>query len=357
MPHHLMKICRVCGDRAIAFNFNDEGAHCSPSSARHSPVSTNAVEEVIWRDLVHFFKEEKEDESTISSNSCKEVKPKVSTSGGDQATFHLEKLFNQAESEVMKSVERSLISEINLATAAHFKEELQLEVKGEVATFKDGLNLPGVYIMHIIRFCKMLTPFRLLSQADQMAILKPYFTELLLARFTFAYSHKEDSFPVYNNKDPTYALWMKVSRLEEVSEQLAAFAKHYRQFIISTQKEMENDVTIRNLLITLLMFCHREGLSNPEFLRYHYFVYQHLLHRYLLEKYDGSVEKAEEKWHRLQVVLDEVTKYRVPICALYTLVEVAEVESVLTEIYDLGQQMRRMSIGGGEDDCRAAVFS
>ena len=169
----------------------------------------------------------------------------------------------------MKSVERSLISEINLATAAHFKEELQLEVKGEVATFKDGLNLPGVYIMHIIRFCKMLTPFRLLSQADQMAILKPYFTELLLARFTFAYSHKEDSFPVYNvsiysvlvlllknwkstdllqNKDPTYALWMKVSRLEEVSEQLAAFAKHYRQFIISTQKEMENDVTIRNLV-------------------------------------------------------------------------------------------------------------
>ncbi len=86
-------------------------------------------------------------------------------------------------------------------------------------------------------------------------------------------------------------------------------------------------------------------------------MYQHLLHRYLLEKYDGSVEKAEEKWHRLQVVLDEVTKYRVPICALYTLVEVAEVESVLTEIYDLGQQMRRMSIGGGEDDCRAAVFS
>ncbi len=50
------------------------------------------------------------------------------------------------------------------------------------------------------------------------------------------------------NKDPTYALWMKVSRLEEVSEQLAAFAKHYRQFIISTQKEMENDVTIRNLV-------------------------------------------------------------------------------------------------------------
>ena len=76
---------------------SDEGAHCSPSSARHSPVSTDAVEEVIWRDLVHFFKEEKEDESTISSNSCKEVKPKVSTGGGDQATFHLEKLFNQGE--------------------------------------------------------------------------------------------------------------------------------------------------------------------------------------------------------------------------------------------------------------------
>lgn len=51
------------------------------------------------------------------------------------------------------------------------------------------------------------------------------------------------------SKEPTFAIWMGLSRLEEVgNESLNAFAKEYRKFITSTQKEMESDVTIRNLV-------------------------------------------------------------------------------------------------------------
>lgn len=57
------------------------------------------------------------------------------------------------------------------------------------------------------------------------------------------------------SEEPTFALWMRVSRLEEVgSESLVAFAAEYRAFIMATQREMENDVTLRNLVRFALKF-------------------------------------------------------------------------------------------------------
>ena len=89
-----------------------------------------------------------------------------------------------------------MIEDINEANAANFVEELDIEVKAEIVTFTDGLNSPSVYIRRIIKFCKSIAAFRRLDREDQLLVVKPYFTEMLLARFSFAYSLKEDAFPV-----------------------------------------------------------------------------------------------------------------------------------------------------------------
>lgn len=88
-----------------------------------------------------------------------------------------------------------MVNEINHASAV-FTEELSLQVRGEAKSFKESCNLPALYIRKIIRFCKNVIQFRLLNKEDQLLIIKPYFTEILLIRFAFAYNYEHDAISV-----------------------------------------------------------------------------------------------------------------------------------------------------------------
>ena len=99
----------------------------------------------------------------------------------------------------MSQHEKTLIEEIDQASSV-FTEELSLQVRGE-ATFKESCNLPALYIKKIIRFCKNIPAFRLLHKEDQLLIIKPFFTEMLLIRFAFAYNYEHDAISVIEVRD------------------------------------------------------------------------------------------------------------------------------------------------------------
>lgn len=77
-----------------------------------------------------------------------------------------------------------------------FTEELSLQVRGEAKSFRESCNLPALYIRKIIRFCKNVVQFKMINKENQLLIIKPYFTEILLIRFAFAYNYEHDAISV-----------------------------------------------------------------------------------------------------------------------------------------------------------------
>jgi len=93
--------------------------------------------------------------------------------------------------------ERDLLSEIEHANViAAFYDENRLQVIGEVTDLVYALNLAELYIKKTIKFCKNFLAFRTLIQDDQLAILKSFFTELMIVRFAFVFNPEKDGYPV-----------------------------------------------------------------------------------------------------------------------------------------------------------------
>ena len=51
----------------------------------------------------------------------------------------------------------------------------------------DIFNLQGLYIKKIVKFCKNIGPFKELKQQDQLAILKPFHSEIMSIRNSYLY--------------------------------------------------------------------------------------------------------------------------------------------------------------------------
>lgn len=231
----------------------------------------------------------------------------------------------------LNKYEQNLINEVNLASSV-FTEELSLQVRGEAKSFRESCNLPALYIRKIIRFCKNVVQFKMINKENQLLIIKPYFTEILLIRFAFAYNYEHDAISVIENEIEQNAIWVKIDLLKEANRH--SFALVYRKFMFQSKMEMESDVTTRNILATILMFRSRENISCPEFIRYSHILYKRLLSRYLEAKYREKA-KAEEKYEKLMHVLERACDITHSYSELYTLLDIKEVTGVLKEIYDL----------------------
>lgn len=93
--------------------------------------------------------------------------------------------------------EFSLIREIEAATeTAAFYDESRFQLVGEVNDLIYALNLAETYIKKTIKFCKAINAFKVLSQDDQLTIMKDFFTELMLIRFCFVFNAEKDGIPV-----------------------------------------------------------------------------------------------------------------------------------------------------------------
>lgn len=166
----------------------------------------------------------------------------------------------------MSAYEERVLSEVNQRCQWIFAEELSLPVTGEASSFGHACNLPGLYIRKIIRFCKSIPEFKCLSNEDQLKIIKPYFTEMLLVRFTFAFSEEHNAFRVIGAEAALHTIYFKVDLMRE-AKNLANLNLIFRQFVLEAQQAMDRDCTIRNLLQILLIFKPRDQTNCPEFLR------------------------------------------------------------------------------------------
>lgn len=201
----------------------------------------------------------------------------------------------------LQAYELELLQEVRSAMAI-FGDETCVQVTNSTNKFTivEVFNITGLYITKIIRFCKSFQPFRGLPSADQLIILKAFYHEVKTVRFAFMYRLDVDGFPVMKNDSQNEAFFFRLNIFSQWKRKnVTCFL---RRFVYSLQFEMENDATLRNLIIAHQLFKPRDNLTSTELIQYHHCVYRHLLKRYLEQKY-RSIDKANKKYDTLNHIL------------------------------------------------------
>ncbi|KAH9401621.1 hypothetical protein TYRP_017019 [Tyrophagus putrescentiae] len=301
-------------------------------------------------------------------------------------------------------IELHYIAQIVRASAAAFKDEDSAPVVANATDVVYILNLAEYYIGKTIRFAKSLSAFLVLSQEDQLALLKAFFTELLILRLGFFYQAATDGYlalvdhigsPVSrggansgggsSNNHHSQAIFIRLSTLFGKANKLHQ-ATLIRHFVISYQAVVDKDSTLRDLIITSLLFKSRlnahhqppppsssssssssasastftstsssdnleQGststesttttttttspnylLSCPEYLRYQYYLHSRLLERYCEAKYRSS-RRAREKLRSVEHLLSGIDQIKNIIEGLFIDTDESQISLVLNEIY------------------------
>ena len=99
----------------------------------------------------------------------------------------------------LNSHELEQINELDRAMNTCFANEKSMPVAVELTHFMDAFSLYGRYTRKIIKFCKTITAFRDLHSNDQLALLKPFHSEIISIRTSFLYDPASDGFLILLN--------------------------------------------------------------------------------------------------------------------------------------------------------------
>src|SRR5699024_10371202 len=120
-----------------------------------------------------------------------------------------------------------------------------------------------LYVSRIIEFCKRIGAFKCIKQDDQLALLKPFYFELLAIRFSFLYDPNSDGYPVIEvcgtfwcyhnyifdilqNEKGNQAMFMRLGIIDDSKKyHLTHIHRKFKSFL---HVKMENDTTIRDLV-------------------------------------------------------------------------------------------------------------
>lgn len=89
------------------------------------------------------------------------------------------------------------MKEIEQATEyAAFFNANRMVIIGEATNLVFALNCAELYIRKAIKFCKSFAAFKVLSQDDQLTLIKGFFAELMIIRLSFVFDRLKDGWPV-----------------------------------------------------------------------------------------------------------------------------------------------------------------
>lgn len=145
-------------------------------------------------------------------------------------------------------IERQLIGELQSAINGAFEDELTLPCIGEVKNVihQEFINLPVHYIRRMVRFVKNLAAFRVLTEEDKMATMKPFFMEMLSLRFIYNLDVVKDGHPVLADEQGTQTVFITFKACEAMQDKETN--DRNRKYCIGFKEELEGDATIRDLV-------------------------------------------------------------------------------------------------------------
>lgn len=297
--------------------------------------------------LIFVKKEKKEDENCTTAKL-----PSKSCPVSEKSFVDLHFDFHHLTS-LLLPYEAVLFSELQQAMSSNFVNERLLPLSTsfssnssnsttEPSSSSTSAELLAVYNTHccyirrVIGFCKAISVFRRLPLVDQLALLKEFYVDVLTLRAAVNYCPSEDSFPYMENDTGRSVLSMKLTLFQQAKVGGHEAEEGYRKFFLSMQELLQNDETLRDLLITYRLFEHRAGLTCPELICYQKAVYGHLLLRYLHHcKHPKSWRAAKKKYHAL---LDKLTELKVLNSLSYQIIlsfNREQLGQVVAEVFDI----------------------
>ncbi|KAH9396910.1 zinc ion binding [Tyrophagus putrescentiae] len=342
-----IKICRVCGDRAQSFHFN--AITCSPckmffkrnafkkeenplplyrkqpSSRGDQPPLSSARGEGEEKELETSDKTTSSEEAQLNSRRRSKTS-RIPKKKRTKTTF----LYHIPSSAALSLSESRILAEATAASSSCFVDESQLPVVGQIGSLVEAFNAYSHYVRRIVGYCNRVEAFKALKRADQLLLVKPFYFELLAIRFSFIYNVETDSYPVMENEAGTKAVLMRIGLINDCRQyHVTAIHRKYKSCL---HEAMEGDPTIRDLIMIQFLFRNSSSSSSTtasfsenassapsssstsvisclEFVRKQYFLYCHLLRRYLEVKFNGNAALAAKKYASLMELLDDFSRY------------------------------------------------
>lgn len=234
----------------------------------------------------------------------------------------------------LNSHELEQINELDRAMNTCFANEKSMPVAVELTHFMDAFSLYGRYTRKIIKFCKTITAFRDLHSNDQLALLKPFHSEIISIRTSFLYDPASDGFLILLNDWEQQVAFVPLHCYRACT--VLDLETYCRHFLTQLQVLMEGDPILCELIIALKLFQMRHNLGNPDFIRTQNLVYCRLIRRYLGQKYPQAI--AEEKFTHMMHLLAELHILRDKNRRVYAEIErqaPQKVDGALLEFYEL----------------------
>lgn len=239
-------------------------------------------------------------------------------------------LYHIPSSAALSLSESRILAEATAASSSCFVDESQLPVVGQIGSLVEAFNAYSHYVRRIVGYCNRVEAFKALKRADQLLLVKPFYFELLAIRFSFIYNVETDSYPVMENEAGTKAVLMRIGLINDCRQyHVTAIHRKYKSCL---HEAMEGDPTIRDLIMIQFLFRNSSSSSSTtasfsenassapsssstsvisclEFVRKQYFLYCHLLRRYLEVKFNGNAALAAKKYASLMELLDDFSRY------------------------------------------------
>ena len=151
----------------------------------------------------------------------------------------------------LNSYEQSKIAEIQNALLV-FDDETKLPVKGEASELIAGINMPQIYLKKIVKFCKSLSAFTLLSNQEQLTILKSFCCEMMFVRTVFLYDTKRDGFYSFEDGSANNVIFIPWDKCYNFKNQQLVNA--IKSLGSALYHHLEDDKTIRDLVNLIVLY-------------------------------------------------------------------------------------------------------
>uniref|UniRef100_A0A1B6EGZ0 Nuclear receptor domain-containing protein n=1 Tax=Clastoptera arizonana TaxID=38151 RepID=A0A1B6EGZ0_9HEMI len=198
-----------------------------------------------------------------------------------------------------------------------------------VGHIKDIITLTAIAVRRLIKMSKLISAFKNMCQDDQMALLKGGCTELMILRSVMTYDPNKNTWKIpYSKKE------IKDLKIDVLKEAKSNIYDEHQQFLRTFNEEWRTNQNIMLLLSAIILFSpERPKIIHRDVVKLEQNSYYYLLRRYLESIYPGC--KARSTFLKLIQKVSELHQINENHIKFFLDFNPHDIEPLLIEIFDL----------------------
>ncbi|CAH1783280.1 unnamed protein product [Owenia fusiformis] len=224
--------------------------------------------------------------------------------------------------------EMGMIEEVVNAYRASLEISVETDVSRQHPSMEDLVNIAEISVRRVIDMSKKIKCFKALPQADQISLLKGGSIELLILRSVISFDKETHTFHDANDSQEDA---MNVGQLKEADGRL--FDEHMK-FVRSMALDLKVDETTMILLLVICLFSpDRPNLFNKDVVYKEQEKYSLLLKKYLESRYNST--DAQSFYPKLLMKLVDIRNLNEEHSSVLLRVNPDAIQPLMMEVLDL----------------------